>query len=282
MFRLNYFQLNYFNFNKGKFFLINLVVLFLFISCSKYQKLVKSTDNDKKYEAALSYYNKKDFYRALQLFDQFSGIYRGTSKGELIDYMYAKSYYEMNNYNLAAHYFSEFALKYPKSEKAEECAFLSAYCKYLESPQYSLDQTNTKQAIQELQLFINLYPLSSKRDECNKLIDNLRQKLELKAYEVAMLYYDTEEYNASITAFNTVISDYPDTGFKEQALYYIIKANFKLAINSIEIKKFDRYNSTLSAYRKFKEQFPESRYIKECNNIYNFSLKEINKLNKNI
>ncbi len=74
---------------------ISSIILLLFIAgCSKYQKLLKSTDNDKKYELAMKYYEHKDYYRALQLFDQLLPVYRGTAKAEKIAYCYAYSYYE--------------------------------------------------------------------------------------------------------------------------------------------------------------------------------------------
>ena len=46
-----------------------------------------------------------------------------------------------------------------------------------------LDQTNTYDALKELQLFINTYPNSSRIPECNDLIDKLRTKLEYKDYQ---------------------------------------------------------------------------------------------------
>ncbi len=54
---------------KNTAFLIVLFVVFGLGSCSNYQKLLKSTDNDAKYEAAMDYYEKGDYTRALQLFD---------------------------------------------------------------------------------------------------------------------------------------------------------------------------------------------------------------------
>ena len=46
-----------------------LVILTLFLSCSNYQKLLKSTDFDNKFESAVSYYDNSDYSRALPLFE---------------------------------------------------------------------------------------------------------------------------------------------------------------------------------------------------------------------
>ena len=39
-------------------------------ACSKYQKLLKSSDYALKYENGVKYYEKKDYYRAVGLFEE--------------------------------------------------------------------------------------------------------------------------------------------------------------------------------------------------------------------
>ncbi|MDD5694598.1 MAG: outer membrane protein assembly factor BamD, partial [Bacteroidales bacterium] len=143
-------------------------------SCSNYQQLMKSSDYGEKYEMAVVYYNQGDYYRALELFETVLPFYRGSEKAEDLNYYYAYCHYHQRDYELASHYFKRFAKNFPTSKYAEECQFMSARCKYKLSPTYSLDQTNTLDAINELQLFIDLYPKSERIPECNELIDQLR------------------------------------------------------------------------------------------------------------
>ena len=133
------------------------VVLF---SCSKYSKIQKSQDFQYKYQKALEYYDREDYFRAMSLFDQIMPFFRGTTDAEEIAYKYAYAYFYQKEYLMASYHFNRFAKTYPRNEKAEECAFMSAYCKYKESPNYRLDQTNTYEGIKELQLFLNEYPTS--------------------------------------------------------------------------------------------------------------------------
>ena len=51
----------------------------------------------------------------------------------------------------------------------------------------SLDQKETLTAIDKLQEFINSYPNSEKMSDANDLVQELRIKLELKAFEIANL-----------------------------------------------------------------------------------------------
>ena len=148
-----------------------LIGVILSVSCSKHSRVLKSGDNELKYEVAVDLFEKGDYYRAIQIFDQLIAVYRGTERIENINYYYAYCYYEQDDYLLASYYFKRFAQNYPSNAKAEECMFLNAYCYYLDSPRYSLDQTNTYEAIKEMQLFINLYPTSDSIQRCNLVID---------------------------------------------------------------------------------------------------------------
>jgi outer membrane protein assembly factor BamD len=225
----------------------------------------------------MKYYEEKDYYRALQLFDQLLPVYRGTDKAEKIAYRYAYCYFNQEQFTLASFEFNTFAQSFPKSDKAEECLYMSAYCKYLDSPVSSLDQTSTMDAIKELQIFINMYPESKRVPECNELLDKLRYKLQTKYFETAKLYYNIEDYNAAITAFKSILKEFPETKYKESILYYIVKANYKYASKSIDAKKYTRYTSTIDAYNAFKNDYPQSAYMKECNNINKVSIKELSK-----
>ncbi len=250
-------------------------------ACSKYQKLLKSTNYEKKYETAVKLYNSKDYYRALQLFDELAIVYRGKPQGELISYYTAYSYFKQGDNVMASYYFKSFSRQYPKSQYTEECTYMSAYCKYADSPETSLDQTSTYEAITELQLFINYYPQSKRVDDANKLIDELRAKLAQKAFDNAYLYYKTESYNAAQIAFQNVLKDFPETSKKEQVLYYILKSRAKYADMSVDAKKEERYEEVIKAYNNFAGSFPESHYSSEARLIYQDVLKKLAKYKQN-
>lgn len=162
---------------------------FLLTGCSQFNRIMKSTDNELKYQAALRYYAEGKYFQSMQLLDELIVAYRATNKAEEVYYYYAKSFYGTGDYVSAAYHFSNFCKTYPSSKYAEECQFLNAYCYYLDSPVYSLDQKSTLDAIQQFQLFINKYPSSEKIPECNKLIDELRFKIETKNFQYAKLFY---------------------------------------------------------------------------------------------
>jgi outer membrane protein assembly factor BamD len=244
-----------------------LIALFLFSmlftlgSCSKYQKLLKSDDHELKFSKAVEYYESGNYGRAITLLSDVIPIYRGTTRAADVNYYYAMAHYKQGDYIMASHYFRSFVTAFPNSPHAEEFLFLSAYCQYLESPRPSLDQSTTRNAIRELQGFINRYPYSEKVEEANQLIDELRLKLETKRYENAMLYFRINDFTAAIATFENLIKDFPDTEYRETALYYIVLSHFEFASRSIEIRQAERFEKVLTAYRQLERQFPESQYL---------------------
>lgn len=245
-----------------------LIILFWTTSCSEYQKALKSPDYKLKRQVALKMYEKGDYKRALPLIEELLTLTRGTSEAEKFYYYYAKCHFGIKDYESAQYYFETFLGTFPTSGFAEDAAFMSAYALYLQSPRYDLDATSTRKAIQELQYFINRYPRSQRVSECNRLMDELRLKLEKKSFKAAQLYYHMEYYTAAMISFKNFIRDFPDSQFEEDAYYFILKSAYQYALKSVEQKKAERFEETVKYYHTFAEKFPKSKYAGEVNTIF--------------
>ncbi|MCH8555428.1 MAG: outer membrane protein assembly factor BamD [Schleiferiaceae bacterium] len=261
-----------------------LVVLLLVVlaSCSEYQKILKSTDLDMKFRVGKEYFEKERYDRAYPIFDELITLYRGTNKAEEVYYYYASTLFGMKDYILAAYHFKNYAKTFPNSARAEEAAYMTAYCYYLEAPEYSLDQGFTYKAINELQLYINRYPNSSRVETGNRIMRELRGKLERKQYEIAKNYYRTENYQSAVVSLGNTLNDFPDTKYREEAMYLRLMASFKLAENSIDSKKKQRYREAMTNYYNFVDFFPDSKNRKEAEEILDKVKEQYEQLNTTI
>lgn len=253
------------------FFLVVLSGL-LNSGCSNYQKLLKSQDYDQWYIEGVKYYEKEDYTRAATLLSQLVNIYRGTDKAEEVNYIYANCLYGLHDDVLSGHYYREYVKNFPASEKAEECQFMSAYTYYNLSPKPRLDQTATEQAIQEFQLFINMYPNSPRVEEATRLMDELRDKLVYKSYLSAKLYYDLGDYlgnnyKSAVIAAQNSLKDFPDTKYREELSFLILESKYIQAVKSVEEKKEERIRDTIDEYYTFVNEFPEGKYKKRADRI---------------
>ena len=168
-------------------YIILLFIAFYSASCSKFRKIQKSNDWELKYRAAMEYYENKEYYKASTLLEELLPIIRGRPEAEKAQFYFAYSYYYQKQYLLSAHYFQTFFELYSRSEYAQEAFFMYAYSLYLDSPNYNLDQSNTIEAIQAIQTFLNKYPRSKYREQANLLIDEMQVKLEEKAIKRMMI-----------------------------------------------------------------------------------------------
>lgn len=273
-------------------FIILLVTLF-FTGCkSKFEKLRNSNNIAMKYEEAVKLYEKGKYSKALILFDDLATKYRGRAEAEDLFYLIANTNYKLRDYTSARFHFKNFASTYPGSPRAEECRFMAAYCYYIESPRSSLDQENTRKAIDELQLFVNYYPESEKAKEASVLIQKLRDKLEKKAFDNAKLYYNMgspDDFRAAVIAFENVLKQYPDTKYAEQIEYLIVKSQYEYADHSSPFKQESRFNDAIDYYNGFMINYPQSKYQDELNDLKEsadkkilFAIRRINEMNKQI
>jgi TolA-binding protein len=138
------------------------------LSFGKYSKLIKNGTLDQKYDAAIKYFDAEDYTKALGLFEELMAVYRGTARGEEVHYYYAYCNYNLEDYLVAGYQFRNYVKVFPSGKHAEECAYMNAYCFYLNSPEYSLDQIDTKLAIKEFQSFVTRYPKSERIPKCNE------------------------------------------------------------------------------------------------------------------
>jgi outer membrane protein assembly factor BamD len=246
--------------------------IILLSGCSEFQKVLKSQDYELWYTTSMELYEQKEYTRASTLLSELSNIYRGTDKAENIMYVYANCLFNMRDYMMAGHYYSEFVKTFPSSQLVEECQFQSAYCYYKYSPNIRLDQTDTKKAISEFQLFINMFPSSPKVEEATVLMDELRDKLVEKAFMNAKLYFDLGTYMgnnyqaAVITAQNT-LKEFPNTIHREELSFLILESKFIQAVNSVSEKKEQRVRDTIDEYYSFANEFADSKYMKKADRI---------------
>lgn len=258
---------------KMKKIIFLLSILFLTASCSEYQKILKGEDVGKKYATAEKLYEeaeaqegnaKRKYKKALRLFEQIVPEYRGRPQAQKLMFIYANTYYQLEDYFLSGYQFERFVESYPDSERVEEAAYKGAKSYYFLSPRYSLDQTETQQALDKMQIFINAYPQTEHLEEANEIVTELRVKLEKKAYEVAKQYHHTEDFRAAITSFNNFLLDHPGSPFREQAYFYRFDSAYIYAVNSYQFVMDERLATARSYFEDYARYYPDGEFITQA------------------
>jgi len=266
-------------------------------SCGEYNKVLKSTDYVYQYEAAKSYFGEGKYNKAATLLESLTNILKGTQDAEESLYMLAMCYYNQGDYVTASHYFTTYYNTYPRGVFTELARFHSGKSLFLDTPEPRLDQSSTYSAIAELQMFMEYFPESKRKTEAQIMIFSLQDKLVMKDYLAAKLYFDLGSYNgnasmtadgringnnylACITTAQNALKDYPYTAMREEISILLLRAKYKLGSESVLEKKEERMREAIDEYYAFKNEFPESKYMKEVEDIYKDASKYVKELNE--
>lgn len=241
-----------------------LVIIVALSSCtSKFAKIQKSKDYKYKLKMAEQYYVKEKYNFAQILFEEIFPFLKGTPEFEDVYYKFAYcSYYEKDYLN-AENLFKSFTETFPNSPRAEECEYMRAYSFFKQSPKVELDQTNTNKTIGLMQAFINTHPTSKRVKEATEIMDLCREKLELKDYKSAELYYNLGFFKAAAISFANVSENFPDSKKSDEYKLLVIKSYYKYAEMSIPEKQEERYEKVIIECAEFTERFKGSKFLQE-------------------
>lgn len=247
-----------------RFLFVIVALAGLVASCSKFNKVLKSTDYDYKLKMANQYYDKKQYRQAQTLYEELFSVFKGTPAFEELYYRYAYCAYNQKDYTSAENLYNGFLEMFPNSTKAEEIEFMEAFSYYKQSPKPELDQSNTIKAMGMMQTFINTHPGSEKNKQAEEIINECIKKLEVKEFKSCQLYYNMGQFKAAAIAFTSLINNYPDSPKADEYKLMIIKSYYKYANMSIEEKQAERFTKVVEEVQDFQDRYPESKLLKEA------------------
>ena len=246
--------------------------LVIMTSCGEYQKILKSRDPEEKYQAALQYFNQKQYVKSQTLLDDVAAYFKGTERSEDILAYLARSYMGQKAYESATDYYQAYVRNYPKGKYATEAYFQVGHCQYLDSPDARLDQAITRKAIEAFTLFVELYPESPYAEQAYREMSELNDKLALKELHSAKLYYNLGTYlgnnylSCEIVAKNA-LKNYPSNKYQEDFSWLILQAKYQQMVNSFEELKLERARDTQDEYYNFITEYPSSKHRKDADKM---------------
>lgn len=258
----------------------------LLSSCAnEFNNVYKSNDWTFRYEFAKEKFAQHKFTQASTLFGDMINVMKGTDNAEECLFLYGLSAFNDKDYESAADIFKKYYATYPKGDYAEQSSFLVGESLYNCSPEPRLDQSETYSAMRAYQDFMDIYPLSSKKETAQNRLYELQDKLVEKELHSAKLYYNLgtyfgnctsggNNYEACIVTSQNVLKDYPYTTLREDFATLIMKSKYQLAASSVEAKRMERYQDAEDECYGFINEYPESKeralaekYIAKCKKV---------------
>ena len=269
--------------NMKKNILAALAILLLLGSCAKeFNQVYKTPDYHYKYEYAKECFANGKYQRATTILQEVITQLKGTADAEESLYMLGMAELCNRDYETAAETFKRYTKSYPRGIYAELASYYVGQSLYLSTPEARLDQTETVQAISAFQDYLDLFPDASMKEQAQKCLFSLQDKLVQKELYSAQLYYNlgayfgncTEggnNYEACIVTAENALKDYPYTSKREDFALLIMKSKYELAQQSVEDKRLERFQNAEDEAYGFINEYPDSKsrklaeeYVAKC------------------
>ena len=269
-----------------KFFPIIIVSAMLLTGCAnEFNQVYNTSDYSYKYEYAKECFMKGKYTRAVTLLQDLVTLQKGTDNAQESLYMLAMAQYLGKDYESAAATFKKYYSSYPKGVYAEMAQYYIGQSLYMSTPEPRLDQSQTVAAISAFQDYLDLFPDAKYKETAQNRLFALQDKLVQKEFYSAQLYYDLGQYfgnctnggnnyEACIITAQNALKDYPYTSMREKFALLIMKSKYELAQQSIEEKKFERFQDAEDECYGFINEYPDSKskslaekYISKCKEV---------------
>jgi outer membrane protein assembly factor BamD len=155
---------------------------------------------------------------------------------------------------LAINEFREFLSYYPTNRRADYAQFKLGVAHFRQMRAAQRDQTETREAVKELQVFVERYPNSSLIEEGRAKLRAARDRLSESSYEVGYFYYKQRWYVGAISRFKELLKD--DPGFTRRDAVYFFYAE-SLVKQKLEAE-------ALPLYERLVNEFEKSEYLPEA------------------
>lgn len=237
-----------------KIFLINIILLVLvpiiLSGCSSTPgKDITTDDPEEALKIAKAKYDNGDYLDAIEDLSFIKIKFPGTNIADRVEFYLADSYYHKKEFILAAYEFETMLKNYPLSPLMPETRYKLGLCYFELSPKYSLDQEYTTYAINELQVFVELYPADKNVEDAQIKLHELRNKLAYRDFSTAEQYMKMDDYKSAAIYYNNVYENYIDSDYAESAMLGHAEA-------LIDAKKNSEASKVLE---KFYKLFPNSK-----------------------
>ncbi|MFQ5706252.1 MAG: outer membrane protein assembly factor BamD [bacterium] len=226
-----------------------LVVASLALSCGGYS-IKKNITAAERFELAKRMFNNKDYFEAKT---QFKILTLNNPAANFIDaaqFYLAECHFHLKEYIIAADEYNRLERLYTKSEYLDDAGFKIGVCDYKLSPKPALDQKYTLEAVKHFQQFLEDFPDSDLVPEAERLLLICRTKLAEKDFKAGQLYRKLHNYTAALVYFDSVLNQYYDTKFADDALYWKGECLLKLR----------RIDESLATFNGLMAKFPTSKY----------------------
>jgi len=159
-----------------------------------------------------------------------------------------RSYFNEKRYDEARVEFQRFIELFPQHERLDEAHYYMGLSFYRQMEKADRDQTLSKKALAAFQTVATEFKESQFAGDARAKYIECRRRLAEKELYVGTFYFTRGSFGAAIRRFETILKDYPGSGYDDQALYYVGESLWQL----------EQRAAARAAFERLISQFPDS------------------------
>lgn len=232
---------------------LTMIVGLTLASCSSADTAARKRTVEEIFTEGMDAYNDSDFTEAASKFDVIKLQFPASQYADDAQYRIAEINYKRGEFVMAAYNYSVVRRSFPASEWAKPAAFKVGECyeKLMLPP--DRDQDYTRKAIQAYTEFQQLYPTDSLALQAVTKIHELRNNLAERYLLIAEHYVKTNSKRAAIVYFDSLIDEFPDSDWYEDALVGKISMQYMLTMISECRATIAQYKKTVKDPKRLNE-----------------------------
>ena len=229
-------------YNMQKYYLLLIISISAILFNCAGRKIDLEEELSINFNKALKFFNNGKYVRAKDEFQYIIMTDPGSKIANESQYYKAEALFFMKEYEDSWDAFDQYIRFTNDIEKVEKSRFRICECAIASTNIYQRDQKQTIRAVEQLQMFLEDFPNSYLIQDAENAIIELRNKLAKKDFEVGRLYLKLEEYESALIYFRSVLNNYYDTNFADDArigvmFTHILNDNRKGAKNYYKAEK---------------------------------------------
>ena len=204
-------------------------------------------------KAGKGYLRVKNYEDARNVFNQILEEAPDSRERIMALRLLADSYYKEELFDEAKLSYRKFRELYPTNKHADHALYFQAMSDYRQVDIASRDQSRTHNALEEFNQLIADFPKSPFTKKAIPKVKKCTESIARNLLEIGKYYFRTQAFQAAINRFKTLLENYPDQKFVDEAIFLIAESYYRE----------QNYRTAKKFYIRLLKKFPKSEFAED-------------------
>lgn len=186
--------------------------------------------------SGMDQFESGNYHKAIEHFQRLKDIYPFSRFAILAELKLGDAHYMLEQYEDALFAYEEFEKLHPRNEAIPYVIYQIGRCHFDRITTPDRDQTAARKALDTFVRLQKQFPNDPYSRSASDHMVTCYKSLSGHEFIVGAFYFKTKHFKAALARFNTVVSDYPDVGYHQQALQLIAACEKRLSEEKLPSK----------------------------------------------